>query len=77
MHRVFVYGTLKRNQPLCEKFKSMDDGVFNCIACGQTVDKYPLVIATQYNMPFLLKAPNADGAKVRLKKIPVLETQIN
>ena len=48
-----------------ECLKNVEDGIANFVASGETVDKYPLVIATQYNIPFLLKALNAVGTKVR------------
>jgi gamma-glutamylaminecyclotransferase len=49
--KIFVYGTLKKNEPnnhiLVER---------NAKFCSQglTVDKWPLIIATKRNVPFLL-----------------------
>ncbi|GIX89573.1 hypothetical protein CDAR_390173 [Caerostris darwini] len=53
-HLLFVYGTLKRNEPNYflvtdpSKGKAVFEGVF------RTVAKYPLVIASRYNIPYLL-----------------------
>ena len=59
-HLVFVYGTLKRNEPN-HKFWSVetfvgDDptqvkkGKFHLLATGQTSRKLPLFIATKHNV---------------------------
>ena len=59
-HLVFVYGTLKRNEPnhkfwSVEKYcgddsKQIKKGSFELLAIGETVTKFPLVIATQHNV---------------------------
>lgn len=55
MEPVFVYGTLKRNQPNNYHLNEINNGsaVFRSLA--STVEKYPLVISTKYNIPFLLQ----------------------
>ena len=61
-HLVFVYGTLKRNEPN-HKFWSVETycgnesthlkkGRFRLLATGETVRKFPLVIATKHNVSF-------------------------
>ncbi len=57
MARVFVYGTLKKGQP--NYFRMLDpvNGQAEFLARARTVDPYPLVIATEYNIPFLLNVP--------------------
>ncbi len=49
--RVFFYGTLKRNQP-------NDDQLLNhnvtFVSEAVTEDKWPLVVASDFNVPFLL-----------------------
>jgi len=52
VHRVFVYGTLKNGQPNHHWL-----GASKCLGRGHTLEMYPLIIATQYNIPFLLYAP--------------------
>ncbi|XP_038049457.1 gamma-glutamylaminecyclotransferase-like isoform X1 [Patiria miniata] len=52
-HRLFVYGTLKRGQPNAEQF-GPKNGVANYIGQARTVQKWPLVIASQCNIPYLL-----------------------
>lgn len=57
---VFVYGTLKRNEPNYhvidpDKHKCPETtGVSNFIGPARTEKKLPLVIGTRYNIPFLL-----------------------
>lgn len=64
---VFVYGTLKRDQPNHHWISaSMSDsaadananGTAAFVGCGRTLRKYPLVIGTRYNIPFLLARPD-------------------
>ncbi|KAG6444366.1 putative gamma-glutamylcyclotransferase CG2811 isoform X2 [Manduca sexta] len=56
-HKVFVYGTLKRNEPNHHWLTDPNNGVGKFIAEGTTKNKYPLIIATKYNIPFLLFSP--------------------
>lgn len=51
---VFVYGTLKINQPNNYWLTNCSNGVSRLIAKGKTNDKYPMLIATRYNIPFLV-----------------------
>ncbi|MEQ2168308.1 hypothetical protein GOODEAATRI_012957 [Goodea atripinnis] len=57
MHRVFVYGSLKRAQPNYPQMIDSNNGKAEFLATAVTVQKYPLVIATKYNIPFLLNLP--------------------
>ncbi|TRY75094.1 hypothetical protein TCAL_00603 [Tigriopus californicus] len=57
-HLVFVYGSLKRQQPNHEAWLANPDkgqAVFH--AQGQTVKAFPLIVASRYNIPYLLDAP--------------------
>ena len=57
-HLVFVYGTLKRGEPnysLIQPGKQVS-GKSVLIGTGHTQNKFPLVIATRYNIPHLLDA---------------------
>lgn len=51
---VFVYGTLKQGQPNHHLLQNSRNGEAKFIDKGQTVEKYPLVVGTRYNIPFLL-----------------------
>lgn len=54
---VFVYGTLKTNQPNNYLLKDSENGSAKLIGHGKTSESYPLIIATRYNTPYVLKAP--------------------
>ncbi|CAG2119169.1 unnamed protein product, partial [Medioppia subpectinata] len=53
-HIVFVYGTLKTGQPNHYILKDPDNGVADYICTAETANKWPLVIASKYNVPYLL-----------------------
>lgn len=57
MVRVFVYGTLKKGQPNYPHMVNGVHGTSQFQARGLTVEKYPLVIAGKYNIPYLLNNP--------------------
>lgn len=57
LSKVFVYGTLKKGQPNHYWLTNTDNGFASYITNGTTKTKYPLVISTQYNIPFLLNKP--------------------
>ncbi|XP_045782235.1 putative gamma-glutamylcyclotransferase CG2811 isoform X1 [Maniola jurtina] len=85
-HKVFVYGTLKRNEPNHHWLTNPEHGVSKFIAEGTTKTKYPLIIGTKYNIPFLLYSPG-DGHYVKgevyevddimLGKLDILEDHPN
>ncbi|XP_035657964.1 gamma-glutamylaminecyclotransferase-like isoform X1 [Branchiostoma floridae] len=52
--RVFVYGTLKRGQPNYHYMVNTDNGMAKFVGKGRTADRLPLVVASKYNIPFLL-----------------------
>lgn len=55
--KVFVYGTLKRGQPNHYWLTNTDNGLASFLANGTTKSRFPLVISTRYNIPFLLNKP--------------------
>ncbi|XP_070711938.1 gamma-glutamylaminecyclotransferase B-like [Pempheris klunzingeri] len=57
MARVFVYGTLKKGQPNYYRMFDSANGKTEFLASARTTQKYPLVIAGNYNIPFLLNIP--------------------
>ncbi|OWR51813.1 hypothetical protein KGM_210201 [Danaus plexippus plexippus] len=85
-HKVFVYGTLKRNEPNHHWLTDPKNGVGNFMTEGKTKSKYPLIIGTRYNIPFLLQAPG-KGHHVKgeiyevddlmLSKLDILEDHPN
>lgn len=52
-HLVFVYGTLKRGEPN-HHVLTETEGQQKIFGKGCTQHKYPLVIGSQYNIPYLL-----------------------
>lgn len=59
--KVFVYGTLKRNQPNHYWFSKPNCGYAQFASTGKTLTKFPLVVATRYNIPFLLNKPGCGN----------------
>lgn len=63
MQRVFVYGTLKRGQPNHHLISAgIESGDCRVEGVGVTEAKYPLIVTTRYNVPYLLDAHNARNA---------------
>lgn len=54
LFKVFVYGTLKRGEPNHHWLTRSENGVSRFLGIGTTVEKFPLVVGTRYNIPFLL-----------------------
>ncbi|KAH8023488.1 hypothetical protein HPB51_014737 [Rhipicephalus microplus] len=54
-HHVFVYGTLKTGEPNNHVMKDPENGKATLIGNAVTVKKWPLVIASSYNIPYLLR----------------------
>ena len=59
LYRIFTYGSLKRGQPNHATLSNPANGLAKFIKTGKTVDKYPLIIATRFNIPFLLDVPGS------------------
>ena len=57
LRKVFVYGTLKRGQPNHDWLTSANHGYSRFICKGTTNIRLPLIVATRYNIPFLLDKP--------------------
>ena len=55
--RVFVYGTLKRGFPNHGLLGNPPQGIVKFITEGRTKQRYPLVIATEAGIPFVLPFP--------------------
>lgn len=63
MPLVFVYGTLKQGQPNHHRLLDAANGEAEFVSWAVTVQRFPLVIATEHNIPFLLNVPG-DGARI-------------
>ena len=61
LQRVFVYGTLKRGEPNHGLIASTENGYAKFLGLGKTLAKFPLIIATKYNIPFMLKKPGVGN----------------
>ncbi|CAG5132436.1 unnamed protein product [Candidula unifasciata] len=53
-HLVFSYGTLKCGEPNFHIMSSPETGSYRFVGIGETVKRYPLVVGSQYSVPFLL-----------------------
>ncbi|XP_076313088.1 putative gamma-glutamylcyclotransferase CG2811 isoform X2 [Tachypleus tridentatus] len=51
---VFFYGTIKSNEPNHHWLKSVENGHARFVGKARTARKWPLVVATKYNIPHLL-----------------------
>lgn len=56
MHRIFVYGTLKRGFPNNYLLTSIKDGQMNYIGNAVTSDCFPLIVGSRFHIPFMLSA---------------------
>ncbi|KAL4001682.1 AIG2-like family protein [Acanthocheilonema viteae] len=76
---VFVYGTLKRGEPNASIMADLITGMQRFIGTGKTVNAYPLIIASEYNIPFCLNKPgignriNGELYEVDEQKLEVLD----
>lgn len=60
MHKVFVYGTLKKGEPNYSWFSKEKTGHYKFLYEAKTKEKFPLIIGTKYNIPFLLYSPESE-----------------
>ncbi|KAK2908504.1 hypothetical protein Q8A67_004341 [Cirrhinus molitorella] len=64
MALLFMYGSLKKGQPNYFRMEDPENGQAEFLAYARTVKKYPLVIGTEFNIPFLLYEPG-KGQRVQ------------
>lgn len=57
MQKIFVYGTLKYRCPNHHVLTDISKGIAEYVCSAKTKLKYPLVVAGDYNIPFLLNQP--------------------
>lgn len=62
-NQVFVYGTLKRGNAYHSFLLDENNGKATFAGTAQTVDKYPLVLLTEYKLPLIMCSPG--NGKVR------------
>ncbi|VDK73580.1 unnamed protein product [Onchocerca ochengi] len=76
---VFVYGTLKRGEPNASILADPATGTQKFVGTGKTVNAYPLIIASEFNIPFCLNKPgignriNGELYEVDQQKLKVLD----
>ena len=68
-HKVFVYGTLKRNEPNHHWITDKENGMANFMGVGTTVAKFPMVIASRYNIPYIINAEGQGHVRKHISKI--------
>lgn len=76
---VFVYGTLKKNEPNNHVISDTKTGCHEFISSAKTIPKYTLVVGTKFNIPFCLEIKNKGNQivgevyKIDSKKLEVLD----
>lgn len=55
--KVFVYGTLKKEQPNHHWLTDTKNGFATFVCSARTDTSFPLLIGTRFNIPFLLNVP--------------------
>lgn len=68
VHLVFSYGTLKSGEPNFAVMNNPKTGKSTFVGVGETVNRYPLVVASQYAVPFLLLVEGKGEVSPRLCK---------
>merc|ERR1711936_990284 len=58
---VFVYGTLKKGQPNHHWLSTAENGWQRFLGEAETNNKFPLVIASRYNIPYLIDQPGTGN----------------
>ena len=54
LHKMFVYGTLLKGQPNHHVLMNANNGLSVFVGKARLTKKYPLVVASAYNVPYLL-----------------------
>ncbi|VDM58288.1 unnamed protein product [Angiostrongylus costaricensis] len=73
--RVFVYGTLKRGEPNADVITNTA-GRYRFIGEGRTKVPYPLIVASKYNIPFVLNEPG-KGYQVEGEVYEIDDVKLN
>ena len=81
MHFVFVYGTLKHGEPNHYLLENDANGVRIFRGKAKTINKFPLVVASRYNIPFVLDCAgtglNIQGEIYEYVKNSDIKTQMH
>jgi gamma-glutamylaminecyclotransferase len=54
---VFVYGTLKQEEANAHVMSNTETGQSHFLGKARLMEKFPLIIGTRFNVPFLLDNP--------------------
>ena len=64
LRKIFVYGTLLEGQPNHHVLKDADNGLSVFVGKARLAKRYPLVVASSYNIPFLLPAEGLGQVRI-------------
>ena len=69
---MFSYGTLKRGEPNHHWLSKGENGNQRFCGVANTKEKFPLVIASRYNIPYILAAPGQGNVSCMVYFIKLL-----
>ncbi|KAG8282234.1 hypothetical protein J6590_040466 [Homalodisca vitripennis] len=58
LHPVFIFGAMKRGEPMHHWLENPENGFCQFITKARTMEKFPMVIATKYNVPIVFYKPD-------------------
>lgn len=73
--QVFVYGTLKKGEPNHYWIENKENGFAQFVSYAKTDIRFPLIVATKFNIPFLLNVPDT-GHNIQGEIYTVDETML-
>ena len=67
LRKIFVYGTLLKGQPNNNVLVNASNGLSIFVGKARLTKRYPLVVASVYNIPFLLPLEGTGQVRTRAR----------